>query len=223
MTPEEELAELQKKYALLEGDRKAYFETSQWTMKQNKETIGGLKKEYKELLRQITENAATGVTSAKENEAIAGAGGEELYRLRQFSKDLKKRYDDLKQSAVRKTKELETRLDSIRDLEQNAVDPTTLHNDATRLIRTLENRLDKALIKFNEARAVGETYDTIIKRLSDERVGFDGQIGTADRKLRQKEKDLDELVMMSHDAAAAKVRQSISHFPNPDTLFYRSW
>ena len=65
MTPEEELAELQKKYALLEGDRKAYFETSQWTMKQNKETIGGLKKEYKELLRQITENAATGVTSAK--------------------------------------------------------------------------------------------------------------------------------------------------------------
>jgi len=102
------------------------------------------------------------------------------------------------------------------------VDPTTLHNDATRLIRTLENRLDKALIKFNEARAVGETYDTIIKRLSDERVGFDGQIGTADRKLRQKEKDLDELVMMSHDAAAAKVRQSISHFPNPDTLFYRS-
>ena len=111
---------------------------------------------------------------------------------------------------MRKTKELEIRLDSIRDLEQNAVDPTTLHNDATRLIRTLENRLDKALIKFNEARAVGETYDTIIKRLSDERVGFDGQIGTADRKLRQKEKDLDELVMMSHDAAAAKVRQSIS-------------
>ncbi len=58
---------------------------------------------------------------------------------------------------MRKTKELETRLDSIRDLEQNAVDPTTLHNDATRLIRTLENRLDKALIKFNEARAGGET------------------------------------------------------------------
>ena len=40
-------------------------------MKQNKETIGGLKKEYKELLRQITENAATGVTSAKENEGTA--------------------------------------------------------------------------------------------------------------------------------------------------------
>ena len=204
MTPEEELAELQKKYAALEGDRKAYFETSQWTMKQNKETIGGLKKEYKELLRQITENAKNGVTSAKENEAISHAGSEELYRLQQFSKDLKQRYDHLKQSAVRKTRELENRLDSIRDLEQNSVDPQTLDTDLTKLIRTLENRLDKALIKFNEARSVSQTYEQIIKRLTDERVGFDGQIASLDRSLRQKEKDLDELVLMSHDAAAAK-------------------
>ena len=32
--------------------------------------------------------------------------------MREFSKELKKRYDDLKQSAVRKTRELENRLDS---------------------------------------------------------------------------------------------------------------
>ena len=121
MTPEEELAELQKKYALLEGDRKAYFETSQWTMKQNKETISGLKKENKELLSSVTENAADGARSQKENEAAAAAGGEELYRLREFSKELKKRYDDLKQSAVRKSRELENRLDSIRDLEVDAL------------------------------------------------------------------------------------------------------
>ena len=175
MTPEEGLAELQKKYALLEGDRKAYFETSQWTMKQNKETISGLKKEYKELLSLVTENAADGARSQKENEAAAAAGGEELYRLREFSKELKKRYDDLKQSAVRKTRELENRLDSIRDLEVDAVDPASLDSDTTRLIRTLENRLDKALVKFNEARSISQTYEQIIKRLTNERVGFDGR------------------------------------------------
>ena len=204
MTPEEELAELQKKYALLEGDRKAYFETSQWTMKQNKETISGLKKEYKELLSLVTENAADGARSQKENEAAAAAGGEELYRLREFSKELKKRYDDLKQSAVRKTRELENRLDSIRDLEVDAVDPASLDSDTTRLIRTLENRLDKALVKFNEARSISQTYEQIIKRLTNERVGFDGQIAALDRSLKQKERDLDELVLMSHDAGAAK-------------------
>ena len=204
MTPEEELAELQKKYALLEGDRKAYFETSQWTMKQNKETISGLKKEYKELLGLVTENAAAGARIQKENEAAAAAGGEELYRLREFSKELKKRYDDLKQSAVRKTRELENRLDSIRDLEVDAVDPAALDSDTTRLIRTLENRLDKALVKFNEARSISQTYEQIIKRLTNERVGFDGQIAALDRSLKQKERDLDELVLMSHDAGAAK-------------------
>jgi hypothetical protein len=204
MTPEEELAELQKKYALLEGDRKAYFETSQWTMKQNKDTISSLKKEYKELLGLVTENAAAGARSQKENEAAAAAGGEELYRLREFSKELKKRYDDLKQSAVRKTRELENRLDSIRDLEVDAVDPAALDSDTTRLIRTLENRLDKALVKFNEARSISQTYEQIIKRLTNERVGFDGQIAALDRSLKQKEKDLDELVLMSHDAGAAK-------------------
>ena len=204
MTPEEELAELQKKYALLEGDRKAYFETSQWTMKQNKETISGLKKEYKELLSSVAENAAAGARSQKENEALAAAGGEELYRLREFSKELKKRYDDLKQSAVRKTRELESRLDSIRDLEVDSVDPASLDSDTTRLIRQLENRLDKALVKFNEARSISQTYEQIIKRLTNERVGFDGQIAALDRSLKQKERDLDELVLMSHDAGAAK-------------------
>jgi hypothetical protein len=110
MTPEEELADLQKKYALLgaclarrtrairaardasapprvphstkffvthpprfspsrttEGDRKAYFETSQWTMKQNKETISSLKREYKELMAQLSEQNI-GLGKPKENE-----------------------------------------------------------------------------------------------------------------------------------------------------------
>ena len=204
MTPEEELTELQKKYSLLESDRKAYFETSQWTMKQNKETISGLKKEYKELLSSVAENAATGARSQKENEALAAVGGEELYRLREFSKELKKRHDDLKQSAVRKTRELENRLDSIRDLEVDSVDPATLDSDTTRLIRQLENRLDKALVKFNEASSISQTYEQIIKRLTNERIGFDGQIAGLDLSLKQKEKDLDELILMSHDAGAAK-------------------
>jgi hypothetical protein len=38
-----------------EGDRKAYFETSQWTMKQNKDTIAASKKENKDLLTQLAE------------------------------------------------------------------------------------------------------------------------------------------------------------------------
>ena len=36
-----------------EGDRKAYYETSQWTIKQNRETILAAKAENKELRTQM--------------------------------------------------------------------------------------------------------------------------------------------------------------------------
>ena len=36
---EDELADLQRRFHLLEGDRKAFYEASQWTIKQNKETL----------------------------------------------------------------------------------------------------------------------------------------------------------------------------------------
>lgn len=54
MNATEELADLQKKYQLLEGDRRAFYETSQWTIKQNNETIQSCKKESHELRTQLT-------------------------------------------------------------------------------------------------------------------------------------------------------------------------
>ena len=35
----------------------------------------------------------------------------------------------------------------------------------------LENRLDKAMIKYNEAQSIRKTYEQIVKRLKDERFG----------------------------------------------------
>jgi hypothetical protein len=37
----------------------------------------------------------------------------------------------------------------------------------------LENRLDKAMIKFNEAVSIKKTYEVILGRLKDERVSYD--------------------------------------------------
>ena len=42
-----------------------------------------------------------------------------------------------------------------------------------RNIRILENRLDKVMIKFNEAQSIRKTYEQIVKRLKEERVGYD--------------------------------------------------
>ena len=41
-----------------EGDRKAYYESSQWAMKQNNEKITGLRKENKELHKLVSDRLA---------------------------------------------------------------------------------------------------------------------------------------------------------------------
>lgn len=45
-----------------------------------------------------------------------------------------------------------------------------------RNIRVLENRLDKVMIKYNEAQSVQKTYEEVLKRLREERVGYDSQL-----------------------------------------------
>ncbi|XP_012665625.1 coiled-coil domain-containing protein 151 isoform X1 [Otolemur garnettii] len=50
-----QVAELQRKIQLLEGDRKAFYESSQWNIKKNQETINQLHEENKALELQLTD------------------------------------------------------------------------------------------------------------------------------------------------------------------------
>mmetsp|Transcript_10765 Transcript_10765/g.22417 ORF Transcript_10765/g.22417 Transcript_10765/m.22417 type:complete len:548 (-) Transcript_10765:362-2005(-) len=198
MTPDEELADLQKKYQLLEGDRKAYYETSQWTIKQNRETIAAAKRENKELRAQLATCHAG--KSSKDDSAKGG----ELEKLHQYVKELRKRYDEIHLATNKKQHNLNLHLDHIKDLERDSVRATDEDSPMMRHIRMLENRLDKALIKYNEAQSIRRTYDQIVKRLREERIGFDNQLGALERTLKAKEHDLEELILMSHDANHAK-------------------
>eukprot|EP00286_Rhodomonas_abbreviata_P003718 CAMPEP_0181346166 /NCGR_PEP_ID=MMETSP1101-20121128/33173_1 /TAXON_ID=46948 /ORGANISM="Rhodomonas abbreviata, Strain Caron Lab Isolate" /LENGTH=138 /DNA_ID=CAMNT_0023458241 /DNA_START=82 /DNA_END=496 /DNA_ORIENTATION=- len=112
--------------------------------------------------------------------------------------------DDVRHQCSFRQKELEGMQDKLKDLEKEM---TKLNDDdtpLTRNIRTLENRLDKAMIKYNEAQSIRKTYEQIVKRLKEERIGFDNQLAAIERTLKAKEKDLEELVLMSHDAQHAK-------------------
>merc|ERR1719335_2145893 len=73
-----------------------------------------------------------------------------------------------------------------------------------RHIRVLENRLDKSMIKYNEAQSIRKTYEQIVRRLKEERVGFDNQLHAIERTLKAKEHDYEELLLLSHDAYHAK-------------------
>jgi coiled-coil domain-containing protein 151 len=73
-----------------------------------------------------------------------------------------------------------------------------------RTIRILENRLDKVMIKYNEAQSIQQTYEQVVKRLKEERVGYDSQLAAIEGCLKGKEHDFEELLLLAHDATHAK-------------------
>lgn len=65
--------------------------------------------------------------------------------------------------------------DKLKEVEENKVGYIE-ENPLMRNIRVLENRLDKVMIKYNEAQSVQKTYDDVLRRLREERVGYDSQL-----------------------------------------------
>lgn len=115
----------------------------------------------------------------------------------------KKRLDDIKDKTKEKNRvlhRLQDKLNEVTDAKYAAYEESPL----TRTIRILENKLDKIMIKYNEAQSIRKTYEQIVKRLKEERIGYDNQLAAIERSLKGKEHDYVELLLLSHDAIHAK-------------------
>ena len=194
-TPEEEIDELQKRLSLLENERKTLFEESNYTLRQNKETVIQLQKEHKELRNQIKSfSKQTDMESIKPKPEET----EEMIKLR-------RKLDQARSLVLARTQQITTMQDKIKEMSSDQKG-TVSNEDApvNRQIRILENRLDKAMIKYNEAQSIKKTYEQIVKQLKQERVAYDNQLAAIERSLRGKEHDFEELLLLSHDANHAK-------------------
>lgn len=56
--------------------------------------------------------------------------------------------------------------DELFTLMKEVEQPEVRDSRLTKKIRSLENRLDKAMIKFNEAQSIRRTYEQIVHRLA---------------------------------------------------------
>merc|ERR1719331_626624 len=117
---------------------------------------------------------------------------------------VQKKLDQVKMENNRKRWNLEELSGKYDELKTDAAIPSTEASPQMRQIRVLENRLDKAMIKYNEAQSIRKTYESIVKRLKEERIGFDNQLAAIERTLKAKERDYEELLLLSHDAYHAK-------------------
>eukprot|EP01059_Diplonema_ambulator_P037543 TRINITY_DN9980_c0_g1_i2.p1 TRINITY_DN9980_c0_g1~~TRINITY_DN9980_c0_g1_i2.p1 ORF type:complete len:420 (+),score=138.64 TRINITY_DN9980_c0_g1_i2:29-1261(+) len=190
---------MEKKLRLMETDRKQHFESSQVSIKQNNEAIRTLRLENKELgaRTRLAREGAQGANAEAFHNRKANVLDSQTHSKRRQLDDLKAKCDAMKKECTR----LE---ESLTHLHAEAQPVYKEESAIDRKIRMLENRLDKSMIKYNEAISIRRTYEQIVRRLKDERVGFDNQLAAIERTLKAKDHDYQELLNMSHDAAHAR-------------------
>ncbi|GMI44398.1 hypothetical protein TrCOL_g1313 [Triparma columacea] len=180
---------------MLQGDRRANVELLETHKKLNVSEISHARDENKDL--------RTRVAHLKRNESTAGADAE-IEGLKRELVKMRKSYDELKGISTKAAAKMEALKDEVRACELESRRPTEEDTPLTRSIRVLENRLDKAMIKYNEATSIRKTYEQIVRRLKEERVGFDNQLSALERTLAAKQRDYEELLLLSGDANHAR-------------------
>ncbi|KAJ9457523.1 Outer dynein arm protein 1 [Diplonema papillatum] len=189
---------LESKFKLLETGRKMYFEDSQQQLKSMKEAVNSLRKENKELKKSLR---AVQDEKKAEKENIPGSmQDKEIRQIDGRIMQVRKQLDQAKHENETKSSQLNRIKEGLRDVDLIKPDVLDLDPGLARKIRMLENRLDKSMIKYNEAQAIRKTYEQIVKRLKEERIGFDNQLAAIERTLKAKDHDYQELLAMSHDA-----------------------
>ena len=192
---QDELYYFAKNFSKLKFSNQAYIDSTQKQKVQNEKEIEKLKKDYEKLRNDVNVLKKTclyvpgrvkSATSSENN----------FYRLKlDEARNNKKKSQETFNQLNKKLEELKSEAKFINDD----------NNPYVKRIKLLENKLDKAMIKYNEAMSIRRTYEQILTRLKEERAGYDNQIAAIQKSLKAKGHDLNEFKLLLQDSKMAKV------------------
>jgi len=203
--PEQEIAELQRKFRLLENDKRAYSEDSQAIIRKQRASIEKLTRENRQLKQDLNETRSTSA-SRSENKANAlklqeiAEKKDQLERSLQVEMERRRKATDEVEGLRKNT--WDVRGDLARRGGVNAARDTT--EAVAKQIRVLENRLDKALQKFNDAIAHNKELREHIDGLRRERVVFDSIYKKLELELQGKKKEMANIIEQANAAYEAR-------------------
>ncbi|KAK5926993.1 hypothetical protein CgunFtcFv8_022523 [Champsocephalus gunnari] len=216
----DQITEMQRKIQLLEGDRTAYYESSQSTIKKNRETIRQLRQDNKRLCRKMAEVNAGDATIIKvafqnrglEKDAYRNMSGKAaLTTLDQRVLSKTKRLNALKHT----TQTFQCRLDELKkeyqrskpECSSGAVSADARarkkEEDAMKL-RALENSLEKTQFKCKEAENIMINYQKLKSHLQDESLTFQGQLDSLEAEILKHREELHDMQIMNNNAQLSK-------------------
>ena len=198
---EMQLAELQRKYRIMEGNRKSYSEDSQKTIVQQRQTIEKLKQENNQLKAEIalhkkrelapmTPSMKKSIQKAQEE---ADFYSHKIEEERIMADQLKREIEMFRKQSM----ETRRNMGGVNAARENT-------RNVDKQIKILENRLDKALVKFNEALAQNKALRTEIDNLRRERVVFDQIYKKLEKELQEKKREMTNVIEVSNVAYEAR-------------------
>ncbi|KAL0215740.1 hypothetical protein P9112_007924 [Eukaryota sp. TZLM1-RC] len=194
LTPAElqQFNELQIRYRLLDNDRKSYAEKVTNQIRRQSSQIARLKAERDKLENQVADESAPLMTTKVSSQATSLM--QTFHKENQLAtkqvRSLESQSSDLDQQIkILRTKISEERR-RLAKLQQSKKTP----EDVERQIRILENRLNKATIRFNESVAQNKKLREEIDGLRQERSLYDGVFKKHDKRLSHLKESLRNLV-----------------------------
>ena len=189
--------ELQRRYRMMEADRKLYADEVQNVVRKQKAQIEKLKRENTQLKSEL---------QLQQRASTVGDGSVASVKVTrmQDSTDSITRAIELER---RRSEELDNRTKAVRegilaerrDMGGNNA-PQEQNQAIGKQIRVLEHRLHRALVKFNEAIAANKDLREEIDNLRRERVVFDGIYKKLQHELAEKKKRMAEIIEVANVA-----------------------
>ncbi|GAA6071330.1 coiled-coil domain-containing protein 114 isoform X1, partial [Tachysurus ichikawai] len=192
---EAEMSKLQRQFRIMEGDRQAYSVQSQELIRKQRLEIEKLRKEHEELQKNLR---------VSESQSRKQADSHDTQQLR----TLLNRRNELEQQLERERlgqAELEREIQSIqKKLEVlRKGDVGTFHSQKSQALHiqkatsTLENKLDRALIRFNQQLVKNSQLREELETLRVERVRFQQLHRKLEKELQEIRREIGDVIGMS--------------------------
>ncbi|KAK4472321.1 hypothetical protein MN116_003585 [Schistosoma mekongi] len=213
---QQRLDELKAKLTLLEGDRKACLENTVQAVSENKKRVSDLRFENNKLRNILRERLSADqhiinhVLHNRQADRVCMAnktGAVAIELLDYRTCDAKKKLNSLKHMIVQKEKKIEEIKSQYREITEliefgNATYAGT--NKEGKMLRNLENRLDKARLKYHEAEHIKKTYEQIKEKLQDEHLTYEQNLNLLEKQIKATQNEVSELQQMYNNAIVAK-------------------
>ena len=221
-----ELDLLQRKYRSMELHRRDSTEDNSNTLRMQRAQIEKLKKDHERVKEELALETRQAKLSNNMSAAHSIAKLQDQGDIYQRKTELEKRRIHALSQSVRQTQEAIL----VQRKASGGINAARDSNLSTvKQIRILENRLDKALVKFNEALAHNKALRETIDNLRRERVVFDGIYRKLERELGEKKGKMSDIIEVSHasyearDAAQSEMFVLQANAEEQQRLFEKEW